>query len=145
MQRTHRGVALDTVVVSKWDNWSIFDDNGTRCDIKITGCKVNSPTDTQQTLPKFVCTNIDYFHKIKKVNWWIDLFHYKEIRTWNGVICVISIVTQSSQSWQPSNKNKRCTRYVHIGSQGSVFLSECVFARVVKRLTPDWWSVNFSF
>ena len=30
MQRTHRGIALDTVVDSKWDNWSSFDDNGTR-------------------------------------------------------------------------------------------------------------------
>ena len=29
MQRTHRGVAVDTVVDSKRDNWSIFDDNGT--------------------------------------------------------------------------------------------------------------------
>ena len=28
--KIHRGVALDTVVDSKWDNWSIFDDNGTR-------------------------------------------------------------------------------------------------------------------
>ena len=35
MQRTHRGVALDTVVDSKWDNCSIFDDNGTRRGIMI--------------------------------------------------------------------------------------------------------------
>ena len=30
MQRAHSDVALDTVVDSKTDNWSIFDDNGTR-------------------------------------------------------------------------------------------------------------------
>ena len=29
MQRAHSDVALDTVVDSETDNWSIFDDNGT--------------------------------------------------------------------------------------------------------------------
>ena len=47
MQRTHRGVALDTVVDSKWDNWSIFDENSTRRGIlppKVEACPHASQT-----------------------------------------------------------------------------------------------------